>query len=206
MTTTTKRAKYKVCRRLGPGVYEKCQSEKFMLAESRKQKPTRGRRRGGTDFGRQLLEKQKVRFAYGIGERQFRNYVLEAMKAHGAETGARLYQLLESRLDNVVFRAGLAPTRAAARQLVSHGHVMVNGTRMKVPSYQVRTTDVVSIREGSRGKTIFEQNRERIEGHQSPAWLIYDHGAYTATFKGTPDVVDVSALFDLGAVIEFYSR
>lgn len=206
MTTTTKRAKYKVCRRLGPGVYEKCQSEKFMLAESRKQKPVKRGRRGGTDFGRQLLEKQKVRFAYGIGERQFRNYVTEAMKAKGVETAARLYTLLEFRLDNVVFRSGLAPTRAAARQLVAHGHVMVNGKRIKVPSYRVKSDDVITVREGSQGKPVFEIHRERIESHQSPAWLVYDHGTYTAKLKGTPDVADASALYDFSAVLEFYSR
>ena len=207
MTTTTKRAKYKVCRRLGPGVYEKCQTEKFVLAESRKQKGTRPRRRRTmSDYNRQLLEKQKARFTYGVNEKQFSNYVKVAMKEQGLQTAPRLYMLLESRLDNVVFRLGLAPTRSAARQLVAHGHVLVNGTRVKVPSHQVAENDIIEIREGSQGKAVFENRREDIEKHQTPAWLTYDHKAYQGTVIGVPAFDQTTAVFDLSAVLEFYSR
>ena len=134
------KAKYKVCRRLGPGIYEKCQTEKFALAQSRKQALSKmggRRRRNVSQYGLQLMEKQKVRFTYGVNEKQFHNYVKEALRSKDITPAERLYQMLEVRLDNVVFRMGLAPTRQASRQMVSHGHILVNGKRMKVPSYTV---------------------------------------------------------------------
>src|SRR5271156_1843234 len=118
--------KYKICKRLGASVFEKCQTQKFQLAEARAPRRTsRPKRGGGSDFGAQLLEKQKARFTYGLTESQFSRYVHEAMEKKGSESTTGLMVRLESRLDNVVFRAGFVKTRRAARQLVSHGHIMV---------------------------------------------------------------------------------
>src|SRR6185312_9992594 len=120
--------KYKIAKRLGASVFEKTQGQKFAIAQERtaRNKP---RGRGATEYGKQLLEKQKVRITYGISERQFGNYVAEAMATHGANPAELLHRLLELRLDNVIYRLGLAPTRRAARQMVSHGHITVDGVK-----------------------------------------------------------------------------
>src|SRR6185503_19359046 len=112
--------KYKICKRLGASVFEKCQTQKFQISEARNPRITRSKRTGG-DFAAQLLEKQKARFTYGLSESQFARYVQEAIEKRGKDSIAGLMTRLESRLDNVVFRAGLVKTRRAARQLVSHG-------------------------------------------------------------------------------------
>jgi len=118
--------KYKICRRLGSGVYDVCQSDAYILAESRKMDRVRTtrtrRRRTMSDYNAQLLEKQKLKFSYGITEKQFRKYVTIALKERSGETVKKLIELLEARLDNVIYRLGLAPTRRAARQLVAHVH------------------------------------------------------------------------------------
>src|SRR6185312_6886566 len=142
--------KYKICKRLGSSVFEKCQTQKFQLAEARApRRSSRPKRGGGSDFGAQLLEKQKARFTYGLSESQFARYVHEAMERKGVAAEGLLSRL-EGRLDNVVFRAGLVSTRRAARQIVSHGHIMVNGKRMTIPSHLVTKGDTVSVREGSK--------------------------------------------------------
>ncbi|MCI0619866.1 30S ribosomal protein S4 [Candidatus Wolfebacteria bacterium] len=207
MTTVRKRAKFKVGRRLGPAVYEKCQTDKFMLAEARKQRaPTARRRRSMSEYNLQLMEKQKVRFTYGIGERQFRNYVREAIAVRGVDTTKRLYEILESRLDNVTYRAGLAPTRAAARQLVSHGHITVNGKRILVPSHRVVVKDRIAVREGSRAKPFFDIRREDMEKHITPMWLTYDHKKHEGEITAAPLFDAMIVPFDLALVLEFYSR
>src|SRR3989344_3371850 len=127
--------KFKICRRLGSGVYDKCQTTKF--STSSKGGMASGKRpKAPSEYGAQLIEKQKIRFSYGISERQLSNYVKKAslMKGAGAE---KLYEELESRLDNVIYRMGLASTRRAARQMVSHGHFIVNDKKVTIPSYEV---------------------------------------------------------------------
>jgi len=202
-----KQAKYKVCRRLGPGVYEKCQNEKFALAESRKQaqKKTMRRRRGISDYGRQLMEKQRVRFTYGISERQFRGYVDNAV-ASKERASQHLFEQLEARLDNVVYRLGLAITRRAARQMVAHGHILVNGKRMKVPSYNVGSKDVITIREGSKNSGLFTDLDERLGEHQIPEWLQYDNKKREAHLLKDPILSEAVMSYDLTSVIEFYSK
>jgi small subunit ribosomal protein S4 len=134
--------KYKICKRLGGGIFEKCQTQKFQIAEARARK--RGsRRRGMSDYGKQLLEKQKVRFSYGITEKQLRKYVSSSTLAQDAVSA--IYSSLEMRLDNVVYRAGLASTRRMARQLVAHGHITVNGRKLKVPSYATKVDDEIAV-------------------------------------------------------------
>ena len=159
--------KYKICKRLGSGVYEKCQTEKFALSEARVKK-TFKRRRNLSDYGRQLLEKQKVRFTYGITEKQLRKYVSRAVITK--EPAAELYKGLETRLDNTVYRLGFAPTRRAARQMVSHGHIIINTKRMTVPSHIVKKGDIIEVREASKDKTLFVGNSETISAHTAPKW------------------------------------
>lgn len=199
-------AKYKVCRRLGPGVYEKCQTEKFALAESRRQiQRKRKRRRAPSDYGRQLLEKQRVRFSYGISERQFRNYVNEAVMSKD-KSSQELFELLESRLDNVVYRLGLTLTRRAARQMVAHGHILVDGKRMKIPSYKVKEGNLITIREGSKEKGIFVDLSERLKEYQAPEWLSYDQKKQEARLLHQPSISEAAGIYDFTSVIEFYSK
>ena len=195
--------KYKICKRLGNGVYEKCQTQKFALSEARAKK-TFKRRRNLSDFGRQLLEKQKVRYAYGITEKQLRKYVDIAVKAKDPAT--ELFKQLETRLDNTVYRLGFAPTRRAARQMVSHGHMRVNDKKMTVPSHAVAQGDTLTVRDGSKDKPLFAANMDTITSHTAPKWLSADAKKLTATVKSAPEFVASDTVFDLPAVFEFYSR
>lgn len=199
--------KYKICKRLGASVFEKCQTQKFQLAEANKpRKQSRGKRGGGSDYGAQLLEKQKARFTYGLSESQFSRYVHEAMEKKGQTAVSGLLSRLESRLDNVVFRAGFVKTRRAARQLVSHGHVTVGGKRMNVPSYQVKMGEVVGIREGSRQSPLFVSRTEAAAETKTPEWLKLGEGGFEATAVQTPALGDTEAPFSAPVIIQFYSR
>ena len=136
--------KYKIARRLGHGIFEKTQTQKFALREGRR-KESRERPRPKSDFGLQMLEKQKARYSYGIGERQFAKYVAEALAKKTTKTDELLFERLETRLDNVAYRLHLAPTRQAARQMVSHGHFKLNGRRVNIPSILVRPGDKIEL-------------------------------------------------------------
>ena len=195
--------KYKVCKRLGNGVYEKCQTQKFALSEARAKK-TFKRRRNLSDFGRQLIEKQKVRYAYGISEKQLRKYVQAAMGSK--DPASELFKGLETRLDNAVYRMGFAPTRRAARQMVGHGHITVNDRKMTVPSHAVGSGDTIAVREGSKEKPVFTGNAETISAHTAPKWIVVDAKKLTAKTKASPEFVASDTTFDLPAVFEFYSR
>lgn len=200
--------KYKLARRLGPGIHEKTMSDKFALREARKKTQTRGggrRRRMISEYGKQLLEKQKVRFTYGVTERQFRNYVAEATK-EGGDSGQNLLDLLESRLDNVVYRIGIAPTRPAARQMVSHGHIQVNTKRTRVPSHRIFKGDDITVREASLGKPVFEIAKEEKKERKAPSWITENKDGLTAKVSNSPTVDPLEAQFDPTVIIEFYSR
>lgn len=198
--------KYKICKRLGASVFEKCQTQKFQLAEARAPRRTRAKRGGGGDFGAQLLEKQKARFTYGLTESQFSRYVFEAMEKKGSETITALMVRLESRLDNVVFRSGIVKTRRAARQLVSHGHVTVNGRRLTIPSHAVQTGDTVGVRPESRGSALFANRAEQMVEQKTPHWMKMEEGGLSFKVNATPNVTDVESPFSPAVIIQFYSR
>ncbi|MBA3551004.1 30S ribosomal protein S4 [Patescibacteria group bacterium] len=196
--------KYKIARRLGAGVFEKTQTQKFALSEGKRGKKDK---RGGpkTDYGIQMLEKQKARFTYALTEKQFSNYVKKALAKKGTNQDT-LYGLLESRLDNVVLRGGIGHTRLAARQIVSHGHMTVNGIRVTIPSYQVKVGDKIAIREASLKKPLFATLDERISKYQPPSWLKLDAEKKVIEVQGAPKLNTAELLFDIGQVLEFYSR
>lgn len=198
--------KYKLARRLGAGIHEKTQSQKFMLSQARKAKVRGKRGKPLTDYGRQLIEKQKVRFTYGVSEKQFSNYVKRATEKtkKGVSPSEELFISLEMRLDNVVYRTGLASTRPLARQLVSHGHITVNGRKSTIPSQMITLGDKISVREASKSKTVFHDAEKKLNSHQSPKWLQVDSAALTAVMKERPILQDSELQF--GTVIEFYSR
>ena len=202
------RSKYKIAKRLGAGVFEQTQTQKFALSEARtaatKKKP---RGRGGSDYGRQLLEKQRVRYTYGLNERQLSNYAEKAMKE--ADPSTSLHKMLEMRADSVVYRAGLAGTRRMARQLVSHGHIMVNGRRTTTPSHHLKKGDVLTIREGSRQSPLFAGLAEKsAEGgtRAIPQWVNVDVSLLKAEVAGEPVYTTVETGLDYATVFEFYSR
>jgi len=197
--------KYKLCRRLGAGIYEKCQTQKFAKSEPAMKK---GKKPGGrrSDFGNQLIEKQKVRFMYGVREKQFGNYVNYAMEhsKKGTAPAELLFRQLEERLDNAVYRLGFAHTRALARQQVSHGHFTVNGKKTTIPSYSVKQGDVIAIREGSKSTTMFKDIAIKLKNIKKPDWFTWDEQTTTAKVSGDPKNPD--AFLNFQAVIEFYSR
>jgi small subunit ribosomal protein S4 len=200
--------KYKIARRLGAGVFEKTQGQKFALSEAKRGKGKNdGKKRGGpkSDFGIQMLEKQKARYTYLLTEKQFSKYVKASIEKQG-DNREVLFKTLESRLDNVVLRAGFAPTRLAARQLVSHGHIMVNGKRVTIPSYMVRIGEKISIRPESAKKPVFATLGERLQKFQAPAWLKLDAEKQTIEVQGAPTLKPTELMFDIGQVLEFYSR
>ena len=196
--------KFKICRRLGPGVYDKCQTSKFSSTTGKMSLPGARRPKAPSEYGAQLIEKQKIRFSYGISERQLSNYVKKASHIKGAGTAEMLYQELESRLDNAIYRMGLAATRRAARQMVSHGHFMVNDTKVTVPSYTVKSGDIIKIREGSKGKKIFENIIQNLKEYNPPAWIHFDPNTSEGKVLDTPK--NLESFFDLNSVLEFYSR
>ncbi len=198
--------KYKICKRLGASVFEKCQTQKFQVSEARNPRITRGKRGGGGDFGVQLLEKQKARFTYGLSESQFSRYVFEAIEKRGKDSILGLTHRLESRLDNTVYRAGFVKTRRAARQLVSHGHIMVNGRRMTIPSHSVEIGDTVSIRPESRKSPLFMNRAEAVKEVKTPMWLEMSADGFEAKVAHNPQVAENEAPFDPAVIIQFYSR
>ncbi|OGI72184.1 hypothetical protein A3J61_00465 [Candidatus Nomurabacteria bacterium RIFCSPHIGHO2_02_FULL_38_15] len=194
--------KYKMCRRLGAGVYEKCQTQKFVASEGRNKKDKK--RKAPSIYSTQMLEKQKVRFSYGINERQLQKYVDMAQHQKTSPVSDKLYELLETRLDNVVYRLGWAGTRALARQMCSHGHILVNGKKLKVPSHIVSIGDTITPREGSRSSVLFTELPVRLKSYSSPNWLKTELGELKGTLSGVPKNVD--GYLDLNTVLEFYSR
>jgi small subunit ribosomal protein S4 len=165
-----------------------------------------GARRGRlSDYGLQLREKQKVRRIFGILEKQFRNYYKEAARLKG-NTGENLLQLLESRLDNVVYRMGFASTRAEARQLVSHKAIVVNGRVVNIPSFQVSPEDVVSVREKAKKQARISAALELAEQREKPLWVEVDAKEMQGTFKRLPERTDLSAEINEQLIVELYSK
>ncbi|PCI20654.1 30S ribosomal protein S4 [Candidatus Wolfebacteria bacterium] len=199
------KAKYKICRRLGAGVFEKCQTQKFALSEGRHAK-VRGtkRRKMISEYGTQLIEKQKVRFSYGVSEKQFSNYVKKASEKKGFNSSDSLYEFLESRFDNTIYRLGIAHTRRLARQMVAHGHFLVNGTRLKIPSYQVKNGDIITVREGSKKSVLFTNLAKKLKDFVVPAWLGFDANKVEGKITGVPK--NDQSFLDFSSVMEFYSR
>ncbi len=199
------KSKYKIARRLGYPVFEKTQTAKYNLSLTKRGEKTRKHPRTFTDFGKQLLEKQKVRYTYLTNERQLKNYVTSVLTKKGAKQDDMLYSILESRLDNTVYRLGFAPTRLAARQFVTHGHFCVNGKRVDIPSYSVGQGDKITIRTGSMTKKMFASLDERLKEFATPKWLSLDISKKEGTVTGTPKLEDGSGL-DFNTVLEFYKR
>ncbi len=196
--------RYKKARYLGAPVFRKTQTQKFAMRAQAKQKTTK-RRRAKSEYGQQLLEKQKARYSYGVSGGQFTNYVRAALQSSG-DNAKNLISLLESRLDNVVLRAGFALSRSAARQMVAHGHITVNGKAVTIPSFKVSVGDKISIRESSKKKPLFAKLDEELKTVTAPAWLAVDQAVREIKVAGEPTADTNDLLFDVRAVLEFYTR
>lgn len=193
---------HKLCRRARQPL---CQSKK--CAVDRRAYPPgehgRGRIRE-SDYQIQLREKQKLRAMYGVLERQFRRYYREAARQKGI-TGENLLRILESRLDNVVYRSGFAQTRPQARQLVNHGHFEVNGSKVDIPSYQVRAGDVITLREKSQNLIVVEHSVETVT-HTLPEWLDIDTDARKIVVIDVPNRAQIDTQIREQLIVEFYSK
>ena len=200
------------CRREGVKLYlkgDKCYSRKCCV-EKRSYPPGqhgqgRGMQRKLSNYGVQLREKQKMRRIYGVRERQFRNYMKEAVRRTGV-TGENLLQLLELRLDNVVYRMGLAASRAQARQFVSHCHIHVNGKRVNIASYQVRPNDVVEVAEGAKRIPPLMAAVESTGGRALPAWIEFDANQFKGNLLSIPIRDEIDTDVEESLIVEFYSR
>lgn len=197
--------KFKIAKRLGAPIFEKTQTQKFALSAAKQGRVSKRKPGQMSDYKRQLIEKQKMRFTYGITEKQLRRYVDEALHK-GDQPVLNLVSRLEQRLDNVVYRLGLAKTRRFARQMVSHGHILVNGKRMNVPSHKVTVTDVISVREASKQSSLFLTLADTFENVSVPSWLSMDIKKLEGTTLGTPSYNPAETLFDPEQVFEYYSR
>ena len=158
-----------------------------------------------SDYGNQLREKQKLRRTYGILERQFRRYFGEAARRRGS-TGTNLLQLLESRLDNVVYRMGFGSTRAEARQLVTHGSITVNGKGLNIPSASIKTGNVIGVTEKAKGQLRIQDGLQLAEKVGFPSWVEVDVKKMTGTFKGAPDRSEFAQDINESLVVELYSK
>lgn len=192
----------KVMRALGvelPGLSRKSISER---PNPPGQHGARAQRKSG--FGLQLQEKQKLRFNYGLTERQMRRLVLDARRDRGS-TGDKLAELLERRLDNVVFRSGFAPTAIAARQLVSHGHIEVNGRAVDIPSYRTRIGDLVTLRQRSQKLAVVHASLAE-PALSRPEWIAFDEARKLATVSHLPAISDIPFPIEMQLVVEYYSQ
>lgn len=203
----------KLCRREGEKLFlkgarcfsPKCSFERRGYPPGQHGKGAQFRRRRESDYNRQLRAKQKARRMYGILERQFRRYYEQSVSRRGL-TGLNLLQVLESRLDNVVFRLGFADSRAQARTLVTHGHFTVNGRRTDVPSMLVSPGDVVSVRQGSLDRTYFKDLQALAEDKNVPAWLSRDLKAISGAMIRMPERSEIDSNLQEQLIVEYYSR
>ena len=207
----------KLCRREGEKLYlkgercftPKCAFERRSFGPGQHGRTGSRGKRGGTgresDYARQLRAKQKARRVYGVFERQFQRYYEDALRRRGL-TGLSLLQLLESRLDNVVFRLGFATSRAQARLLVTHGHFTVNGRRTDIPSMIMKPGDILAVRDGSRGVPYFKELPDLAEKRTHPAWLGRDLKVLAGNMQRLPERTEIDGNLNEQLIVEYYSR
>lgn len=203
----------KLCRREGEKLFlkgercytPKCSFEKRGFAPGQHGRGKQGRMDRESDFARQLRAKQKARRVYGVFERQFERYYVNARRRTGL-TGLVMLQTLETRLDNVIYRLGYAGDRAQARQLVNHGHILVNGQKVNIPSMLLKPGDVVTVEEASRRKTYWKEVVDVAEKRVSPLWLERDVRGYYARVLRLPERAEIDGNLNEQLIVEYYSR
>jgi small subunit ribosomal protein S4 len=208
-----KEAKCRICRRLGVKLFlrgEKCLSPKCPMVKRPYPPGLPGKRRKSppSEYKKELIEKQKLKYWYGLSERQLKKYVKEVLERRGKveDVSTLLIQNLEKRLDNVVYRLGFAVSRDQARQLVSHKFFLVNGKPVNIPSFSLKVGDTISLKPQKLKKAIFKDLKERLKKHQVPSWLSLDPEKFEGKVITEPKVEEVAPPVEVSAVFEFYSR
>ncbi len=198
--------KNKIARRFGVNLGLKTNAAK--VARRLTQQPgvhgPKKRRASSSSYGKQLLEKQKAKYIYGLREKQFRGYVTEANRQDG-DSGVNLQKLLELRMDNVIYRLGFADTRAQARQFVSHSMFILNGKKMNIPSHILKVGDVIELRENKQKKKIFEDITEKLSKVETVSWISVDSAKKSGKVLNLPTDKDFDKVFDVKLIIEYYS-
>jgi small subunit ribosomal protein S4 len=198
--------KYKIARRLGAAVFEKTQTAKFAASEQKKNAGKRRFGRARSNYGMQLIEKQRVKYTYGISDKQLGNYIKAIVESGSKNSAEDLYRKLESRLDSIVLRSGMAKTRYQARQAVSHGHFQVNGKKSTVPSMHISEKDEITLRESKKESPLYIEYPEAIKDINVPTWIVADPKKFTIKLKGEPTYNPTELAFDLLEVIQFFKR
>jgi len=206
-------SKCKICRRTGTKLFlkgEKCLSPKCPMIRKPYAPGKKGKRRTRplSEYGKELREKQKLKNWYNLQEKQFRNYVIKALEARGKveDTAAFLIEILESRLDNTVFRLGFASSRANARQMVSHGHFLVNERPIDVPSYKVKTGDKISLKPSSAKENAFRNLAAALKKYTPPSWLKLEAGKLEGKVQKLPSLEESAPPAEIASIFEFYSK
>lgn len=202
--------KCKKCRRAGQKLFlkgERCFTPKCAMIKKAYPPGVHGRKRKPalSEYGTQLSEKQKLRRTYNISEKQLRKYFQEAVKTKGVLTEVLLNKL-ETRIDNVIFRLGWAESRPKARQIVSHGHILLNNRKITIPSINVRKKDIIEIKKTSLNKALFKNLETKLKKYKAPSWLSLDKKELKATILGLPSEEEISVPVDLSMIVEYYSR
>ena len=204
----------KICRRVGKKLFlkgEKCHSPKCPLVKRRYPHGFQGkskRRKYLSEYGKEVREKQKLRHSYNLKEKVMRKYAKKALSQRGKVDNSQEFfiQSLEMRLDNVIYRLGLAPSRSQARQMVSHAHFEVNGKKVNIPSYKIKQGDKVSIREKSKDKENFAQLEMKLKDYEMPSWLKFNIKKAEGEVVGIPTIEEAAPPADIANVFEYYSR
>ncbi len=203
----------KTCRRLGQKLFlkgDRCFSAKCAVLRRAYAPGLQKKRRGGTpsEYKKSLDEKQTLKKWYGISERQFKRYVKETLEKMGKvdDVSAELIRRLEKRLDNVVFRLGFAKSRIQARQIVSHGYLLINGKPVNIPSYEVKKDDVVAIKENKKAKGVFKELASELKRKEIPAWLSLNKEKLESKTIGEPNLDEVKPPAEISLIFEYYSR
>jgi small subunit ribosomal protein S4 len=205
--------KCKICRRLGVKLFlrgERCLSPKCPMVKRAYPPGQKGKRKPSplSEYARELREKQKLKNWYNLEERQFKNYIKEALSQRGKVEDATLFLIknLEKRLDNVVFRLGFSQSRAQARQLVSHGHFLVNGRPVNIPSYRLKIGDVISLKPQKIKKTFFQNLKNLLKKHETQSWLSLDAKKMEGKIISEPKIEEVAPPIEIPVIFEYYSR
>ncbi len=197
--------KGKIVRRFGVNIFGNPKYDRLLEKRPTPPGPAKRRRPRVSEYGKQLMEKQKLRFCYGMTERQFRNAFLKAKRMTGV-TGDNLLVLLESRLDNAVYRLGMAASRAQARQFVNHGHILVNGKKVDICSYSVKAEDVISVRDKENSKKFIQEQIASSLSREVPEWLSFSKVDMAGTVSRLPQKSDIQSIGDEQLVVELYSK
>ncbi|NBP55653.1 30S ribosomal protein S4 [bacterium] len=196
------RKKFKICRKFGERIFSEVKITDEKLAKAPGVHGAK-RHKATSEFGKQLQEKQKVKYVYGLREKQFRRFYEKAL-SDAEPTPIALLRILETRLDNVVYRANMAYTRDQARQMISHGHILVNGKKVTIPSFVVKTGDKVTY-SATKSKLVAEY-KNKLKDSDTPSWLTLDKKNQIVEVSHTPGVEELSQNFDIALVIQYYSR